>query len=86
MTVYGCHCRREKLAATLRLLARGESVKSIHLQFRHGQETVRRYIVEVCKPFTRLLWMKYYKYVCMQVISIGAPISILKQPGSKLSD
>ena len=62
-----CNCfrkaipAREKLAATLRFLATGESVKSIHLQFRHGQETVRRYIPKVCRAIYDALADEYMK-------------------------
>lgn len=52
---------REKLAATLRLLATGESVNSVHLQFRHGKETVRRYIPEVCRAIYTVLKDEYMK-------------------------
>ena len=52
----------EKLAATLRYLATGESMKSIHFQFRHGQETVRTYIPVVCKAIYDVL-----KDTCLQV-------------------
>lgn len=57
----GCIPAREKLAATLRLLTTGESVKSIHMQFRHGQETVRRYIPEVCQAIYDVLADEYMK-------------------------
>lgn len=58
-----CIPAREKLAATLRLLATGESVKSIHMQFRHGQETVRLYIPKVCQAIYDVLSEEYMKVI-----------------------
>jgi len=58
---------REKLAATLRFMATGETVKSIHLQFRHGEETVRRYIPEVCRAIREALRNDYLKVTMLMV-------------------
>jgi hypothetical protein len=52
---------REKLAATLRVLATGESLKSIHLQFRHGETTVQNYVPEVCQAIYHALKHEFMK-------------------------
>jgi len=54
---------REKLAATLRMLATEESIVSTHLQFRHGETTVQRYFPEVCCVIYEALKHQYMK-VC----------------------
>jgi hypothetical protein len=56
---------REKLAATLRLLATGESLKRIQLQFRHGETTVQNYVPEVCRAIYQVM-----KQQCMKVLVV----------------
>ena len=50
---------REVFAASLRVLATGESLKSIHFQFRHGQTTVQRYFPRVCRALYKVLKDQY---------------------------
>jgi len=52
---------REVFAAVLRILATGESLASIHFQFRHGQTTVQRYFPRVCRALYKVLKDQYMK-------------------------
>jgi hypothetical protein len=52
---------RELFAATLRILASGESIRSIHFQFRIGEKTLQRHFRRVCKAIYKVLKDRYMK-------------------------
>lgn len=52
---------RELFAATLRILASGESIRSIHFQFRIGEKTLQRHFRRVCKAIYKVLKDHYMK-------------------------
>ena len=54
---------REVFAATLRILATGESFRSAHFSFRLGETTVQRYFRRICRALYMSLHEKYMK-VC----------------------
>lgn len=61
----------EVLASTLRILATGETFRSAHFQFRHGETTVQRYFRRVCRALYTVLKDQY-----MQVCNSPMPTVI----------
>jgi hypothetical protein len=68
---------REKLAATLRILATGESFQSIHYQFRHGYTTVQRYFPEVCRAIYNVLRNDYMTVSWPTIKNYSIPLIIV---------
>jgi len=58
---------REVFAASLRILATGESFRSVHFSFRLGETTIRRYFTRVCRALMTALKGEYMQ-VCFVLL------------------
>ena len=67
-----------RLASTLRILATGESLRSAHFQFRHGEKTVQRYFHRVCQALFVNLKDQYMKVVLHTLLTVQFVVASCK--------